>query len=55
MLFSVLLDLLEVLIITVLSEPSDDVTFRPVDLERVLVLVVDVVLRKGIRPGRIEP
>lgn len=43
-LLSVLLDLLEVLVIAVLSQPSDDIALRPVDLKCVLVLVVDVIL-----------
>lgn len=44
MLLRVLLDLLEMLVVAVLCEPGDDVTLRPVDLQGVLVLVVDVVL-----------
>lgn len=43
-LLGVLLDLLQVLVVAVLRQPGDDVTLRPVDLERVLVLVVNVVL-----------
>ena len=45
--FSILLDLLQMLIVTVLREPGNDITLRPIYLERVLVLVVDVVLRKN--------
>ena len=44
MLFGVLLDLLEMLVVAVLGEPGDDVTLGPVDLESVLVLVINVVL-----------
>ena len=44
MLLGGLFDLLEMLVITVLSEPSDDVAFGPVDLEGVRVLVVNVIL-----------
>ena len=43
-LLSVLLDLLEMLIVAVLSQPGDDITRGPVDLERVGVLIVHVVL-----------
>ena len=39
-----LLDLLQVLIVAVVGQPRDDITLRPVDLEFVEVLVVDVVL-----------
>ena len=46
MLLGVLLHLLQVLVVAVLSEPSDDVTRRPIDLEGVSVLVVDVVLHQ---------
>ena len=47
-LLRVLLDLAQVLIITVLNEPGNNVALRPVDLQRVLVLVVDVVLIRGV-------
>lgn len=43
-LLCVLLDLLKMLIVAVLCEPGDDIAFRPVDLQGVLVLIVDVVL-----------
>ena len=43
-LLGVLLHLLQVLVITVLGEPGDDVALRPVDLQSVLMLVIDVVL-----------
>ena len=43
-LLGVLLDLLEMLIVAVLSEPGDDIARGPVDLERVGVLIVHVVL-----------
>ncbi len=45
MLLGVLLHLLEVLVVAVLGEPGNDITRRPVDLEGVGVLVVDVVLQ----------
>ena len=44
MLFGVLLDLLEMLVVAVLRQPGDNVAVRPVDLQRVRVLIVDVVL-----------
>ena len=44
MLLRVLLDLLEMLVVAVLCQPGDNVAVRPVDLQRVRVLVVDVVL-----------
>lgn len=47
-LFGVLLDLLEVLVVAVLCEPGNNVTLRPVDLEGVFVLVVDVVLQQEL-------
>lgn len=40
-----LLHLLEVLVVAVLRQPGEDIPVRPVDLEGVSVLVVDVVLR----------
>ena len=43
-LLGVLLDLLQMLVVAVLRQPGDDVTVGPVDLQRVRVLVVDVVL-----------
>lgn len=39
-----LLDLLQVLIVAIVRQPRDDITLRPVDLEFVEVLIVDVVL-----------
>ena len=51
MLLSILLNLLEMFVVTVLSEPSDDITFRPIDLQCVLVLVVDVVLERRREPS----
>lgn len=44
MLFGVLFDLLEVLIVTVFCEPRNDITVRPVNLQCVRVLVVNVIL-----------
>ena len=44
MLFGVLFHLLEVLIVTVFCEPRNDVTARPVNLQCVRVLVVNVIL-----------
>ena len=44
MLLSVLLDLPEMLVVAVLSKPGDDILVRPVDLESMSVLVVDVIL-----------
>ena len=44
MLFSILLNFLKVLIIAVLSKPGDDILVRPVDLESMSVIVVDVIL-----------
>ena len=43
-LLRVLLHLLEMLVVAVLSQPGDNVAVRPVDLQRVRVLIVDVVL-----------
>lgn len=47
-LFCVLLDLLEVLVIAVLRKPCDDIARRPVDLESVGVLIVDMVLQNTL-------
>ena len=44
MLLRRLLDLLQMFIITVLGEPCDDILVRPVDLKRMVVIIVDVVL-----------
>lgn len=44
MLLGRLLDLLEMLVITVLGKPSDDILVGPVNLESVRVLIVDMVL-----------
>ena len=51
MLLGVLFDLSEMLVVAVLSEPCDDVLVRPVDLESVSVLVVDVVLCENVSTG----
>lgn len=42
-----LLDLVEVIVITALSEKGDDIALAPVELERLGVLVVDEILRVG--------
>lgn len=47
MLLSRLLDLLQVLIITVFSEPGNDIAVRPVDLQSVTVFIINVVLFKN--------
>ena len=44
MLLGVLLDLPEMLVVAVLGEPCDDILVRPVDLESVSVLVMNVIL-----------
>ena len=44
MLLRRLLDLLQVLIVAVLGQPRNDIALRPVDVEVVGVLIVDVVL-----------
>lgn len=46
MLLSRPFDLLQVLIVTVFSEPGNDIAVRPVDLQCVTVLIIDVVLFK---------
>lgn len=43
-----LLHLFQVLVIAVLSKPADNVSVRPVDLQRVGVLVVDMVLKHNV-------
>ena len=43
-LLGVLLHLLEVFVVAVLGEPCDDILVRPVDLESVSVLVMNVIL-----------
>jgi hypothetical protein len=45
MLFCVLLHFLQMLIVTIFCEPCDDVTIRPVNLESVRVLIINMVLR----------
>ena len=42
--FRVLLHLLQVLIVAVFCKPGDDILARPVDLERVRVLIIYMVL-----------
>ena len=41
---SSLLNLLQMLVVTVLRKPCDDIFVRPVDLEGVAVIVVDMIL-----------
>lgn len=53
MLLRVLLDLFEMLVVAILSQPGDNIAVRPVDLQRVRVLVVDVVL-DGRLPSAIK-
>jgi hypothetical protein len=50
-LFRIFFDLLEMLIVTVFCEPRNDVTVRPVNLQCVRVLVVNVILSA---PGTIS-
>lgn len=45
MLFCVLFHFLQMLIVTIFCEPCDDVTIRPVNLESVRVLIINMVLR----------
>ena len=47
-LLRVLLHLLQMLVVAVLGEPGDHVAVRPVDLQSVRVLIVDVVLDKEV-------
>lgn len=44
MLLCILLHLLQMLVITILSQPGDHILVRPVDLERVRMLIVDMIL-----------
>ena len=50
-----LLDLLQVLIVAIVGQPRDDITLRPVDLEFVEVLIVDVVLSCKTRLSVFHP
>ena len=45
-LLRVLLHLLQMLVVAVLGQPGDDVLVRPVNLERVGVVIIDVVLKR---------
>lgn len=44
MLFSRLLDLLQMLVIAVLCEPGDNVALRPIDLKSMIVFIEDGIL-----------
>lgn len=48
MLLCILLDLLQVLIITVLGEPGNHIPVGPINLQRVGVLVINMVLRSHL-------
>ena len=50
-----LLDLLQVLIVAIVGQPRDNITLRPVDLEFVEVLIVDVVLSCKTRSSVFRP
>lgn len=51
-LFRILLDFLQVLIVAILSEPRDHIFIGPIDLQRMGVLVVYVVLEFRRLSGR---
>ena len=45
MLLSGLLDFPEMFVITILGQPADNITVRPIDLQCVAMLIVDMVLK----------
>jgi hypothetical protein len=46
MLLGRLLDLLQMLVIAIFSEPRDDIALRPINLETMIVFVVYVILEQ---------
>jgi hypothetical protein len=52
MLLGISFDFLQMLIVAILSQPADDIAVRPIDLQRVGMLIIDVILVSDQRRKR---